>query len=454
MENKSDSNIMAVFGNIKGSYNAKKHQLTTFLTKGDTLSHYKTIVILPGIVSEIKNTSERDQERILRRKDIMNALAQGSHVCILCDNKEDALVKDLFEELSIQMFKSSQPVTQYNIRRSEFDGFLKEYGTIFSIFSVDVEDTTVICTVADIDIILPEKLDENISRRLTQPRNTFSPSRNEILRKIRQDLLSTVPKYKEEFIAGFSKKIGKGLLTILPFFVSNSGYLEFPKDDNVIWYLRSALDSHRKNIIIEPPNWIDNIKLENEIKLEKEISNLRNQIDCKQPLLDKQIKSKSILWLKDNELRDTCIEVLNEIGLATLKQDIGEEDFWIIDDSNVKIAMVECKGKDGDLVRQDISKFDEHREAREKTEKFPALLIANTHNKAGDLSEKDQPIPSNVIEKAVRMKILLTRTIDLIRLLNLIQKGILSTKNFLDHLKTSHGWLEINEEEKLKVIIK
>ena len=49
-------------------------------------------------------------------------------------------------------------------------------------------------------------------------------------------------------------------------------------------------------------------------------------------MLDKQVNFKSILWLKHNELRDNCISVLNELGIKTLKQDIGEEDFWFLND--------------------------------------------------------------------------------------------------------------------------
>jgi len=161
--------------------------------------------------------------------------------------------------------------------------------------------------------------------------------------------------------------------------------------------------------------------------------------------LAKERNLKSVLWLKHNELRDACLKLLDYMGIETLMDDKGEEDFWLLENGS-PFAICECKGLDNNLLRTDISKFDEHREAQGKDEKFPSLLIVNSFNKAGYLKSKDVPIPSNVVQKALSSKFLLIRTLDLVYLLDLIQRQKNSKENFIEILKKEHGWIAVKDD--------
>jgi hypothetical protein len=51
------------------------------------------------------------------------------------------------------------------------------------------------------------------------------------------------------------------------------------------------------------------------------------------------------------------------------------------------------------------------------------LLLVNIFNRAQDLEEKDASIPSDEIQRAIRLNLLIIRTYDLLNLLDLYQKG-------------------------------
>jgi len=148
------------------------------------------------------------------------------------------------------------------------------------------------------------------------------------------------------------------------------------------------------------------------------------------------------------------MEVFNEMGIKTLKHDIGSEDFWIVHGIDSKICICEVKGKDGSIKRQDIRDFEPNREAAGKDENFPSLLIANTHNKANTLQDKDRPIDSNVIEYASRNNILIIRTLDLLKILDMYQSSIITKQEIVDKIiSPTGGWVKIKDHE-IKIVAK
>jgi hypothetical protein len=103
---------------------------------------------------------------------------------------------------------------------------------------------------------------------------------------------------------------------------------------------------------------------------------------------------------------------------------------WITEKGNDTV-MVEVKGLDKNLTRPHISQLDEHRGAREKPDDFPALLIANSFNRASSSKEKDQAISPNEIKKAVQTNVVLLKTLDLCNAYSLIEKGARTRCDYL-----------------------
>lgn len=386
----------------------------------DGLDNYKNIIICSGIISSIKNQEERQKQAIWREREINIALKEGSHVCILCNDTDDLLFKQVLSSNSIQFIQSISHISQMEIHRPEFSTFLNKYGTSFGIFSGNESFDSVICTSSKV----------YVSALLLQ-----------------EDIMT----YKNRYILGFTLKKGSGLITLLPFFMSTARYNYEKKSDEVLSKLIDSLDTHRKNIVSEQPSWTNNVKNKLEADLEDEISRIQNvMLEPKLKLLETQYYLKSILWKKHDELRDACIKVFEELGIKTMKNDVGIEDFYLQSNSNSNICICETKGKDNDLVMGDLIKFEANRNRAGKNEYFPSLLIANTHNKANTFEEKDRPIPSNVIDKAVRNNILLMRSLDLYRLIDMYQKREVDTNIVLNKILGSKGWFQVKEDIKVK----
>jgi hypothetical protein len=377
------------------------------------------IVITTEKTMAFLNQEEQEKRVILVGRAINKALKKGIHVCILCSEPDDPLFGRILSDISMRFFKSAQHISEIAAKRSEFNTFLNNYGTAFGIFSGEPDCVIATTSRADVSALLLE----------------------EIIQKDGSD----------EYIVGFTRKKESGMITFLPFFVpSKWAGLDNRKISKMISELRRCLKTHRKNIEIEEPKWMEEIKLKTEKDLESVIAESERQITPKKEMLERQHYFKSILWFKHDELRDRCMAVLNEMRIVTRKDDIGIEDFWILDSSNADICICEVKGKDGDILKRDLRKFQDNIDAAGKDNSFPALLIANTHNKSDTLAGKDERVPPNVVEHAIRNKILIIRTLDLIKLLDLFQKGEILSDAILKKITHSYGWLKV--DQKIKIV--
>jgi hypothetical protein len=412
--------ITAVFGkNILWPLSVSKDATIRFFGLEEHGLHlYDPIIIVAGTISHALGQQKQRDQVITREREITNALKNGAHVCILCHDPGDPLFQQILSNNNLRFIRSIGHITETTVKRSEFTLFLNGYGTAFGIFSDENSLVHIISTTTKVYIsaLYPE----------------------------------SIKTHKGEYILGFSFKKYSGMMTFLPFFIS-SGQSTY--DENVyriVTVLRNALEIHKKNIFFEQPVWIDEIRLHEEDKLKSQISELENPLKQKKTELSRQQYLKSILWLKHNQLRDVCMDVFREMGMKTKEDDKGDEDFWILSDEGLPLVICEVKGKDNDVVRGDLIKFEASRDAAGKDENFPSLLIANTHNKSESLLEKDQSIVSNVIEKGVRNNIVLVRTLDLIRMLDLYQKSKITKVELQEIItKPTGGWLHVKDEIKL-----
>lgn len=120
------------------------------------------------------------------------------------------------------------------------------------------------------------------------------------------------------------------------------------------------------------------------------------------------------------------------------------EDISILDANGQLAVLGEIKGKSGGVKREYINQADSHRERAKLPEDFPTLLIINTHTRnTRTLQEKDKEIPSEQVKHAVKMNVLVLRTLDLLNLLALVQKGRVTTADILELLRSNVGWLRI-----------
>ncbi|MCZ2856329.1 MAG: hypothetical protein O2U62_04490 [Candidatus Bathyarchaeota archaeon] len=340
-------------------------------------------------------------EAIRRENEIRSALEKGRIVCFVGSHDQDYVVSGTLRSYNIQSYLIHERdiFRKLGIRRSEFKSFIDNVGaTRIAFIKTFIDD--IICSV------------------------------------------------NQHHVVGFSKRIKKGLLLHIPC-VWGSKEINYLVDH--LKKLAIGLISYSARMIQEPPSYLASFQFTNErAALDKKNRIEKEDIAPLQEKIRYYKKIKSILWLGNNNLVSATNEFLINSGFQTHVDEIYEEDLWILDEDE-KAIIIEVKSKNKNLTRVDISKFDEHREAR-KMPNLTGLLIANTFMVADSIETKDQPFPPNVIEKAVNTNVLITRTLDLCRIYEHLEKHETQPPNILlKSITGQKGWLTF-QDDKITVV--
>lgn len=336
-------------------------------------------------------------EAIRRENEVRLALEKGRTVCFIGSTVEDYVVSGILKAYRIHSsdILEGRVYRGLKIRRSEFKPFLDDVGA-----------TTQFYDEAAIDDII------------------CSTDQGHVL--------------------GFSKRIERGLLLFLPCIW---GSMEVDYITHHLKKLGRGLISYSARVIQEPPSYLSDFKFTNERVVRDKVDRIRKEeIAPLENKLKYYDKMKSILWLGDNDLVKAINEFMKSLGFETSVDEIYEEDLWILANGE-RTVIIEIKGKNGNLTRQDISKLDEHREARQVPD-LTGLLIANTFMAANSLETKNQPFPPNVIKKAVNTNVVITRTIDLCKIYDRLEiGGIRISESLLKSIIGQKGWLTLQDDE-------
>lgn len=157
---------------------------------------------------------------------------------------------------------------------------------------------------------------------------------------------------------------------------------------------------------------------------------------------------KKCICFDDELLRESVIQIFRDgFGFKIDDTDEFKEDFKIINDEGKPVVLVEVKGTNKGITRENINQADSHRERAKFDEKFPSILINNTNiKKSNSLEDKYQEVAKEQIIHSVKMNILVMRAIDLLNMLYLKEKGELTSDEFLNTLKQESGWLETSQK--------
>lgn len=197
------------------------------------------------------------------------------------------------------------------------------------------------------------------------------------------------------------------------------------------------------------PDWISAYRFDEEQGLLEERAELVSKIstiDARRKQLDKY---KAALFHSGPELTADVAAILEiALGLKVDQVDEFREDLKLLGADGKPICICEVKGINRGIKRENINQTDSHRERSGFNNQFPALLIANTNIKsASSIAEKDQEVASEQVAHAVRMHILLLRTIDLIGLLRLVLAGKMSPEGARKVILSSTGWVRVVADE-------
>lgn len=216
-------------------------------------------------------------------------------------------------------------------------------------------------------------------------------------------------------------------------------------------FLRELTDSVlslNKKVSVELPKWVNDFLLDGEAALVEEIASCEERIRLAQDKVTSLSVLKRVLVESGEELVKSVSLLTAEItGLAIDFEDNKREDCRIIDGSGNIVALVEVKGLNGNIKISNVSQAFEHRERSSGYEKLPVILIANTFiATARSVEEKDKPPEEEQIALAKKHKVLILRTLDLLRMFNAVSSGRYTKEEIVRSLLTKVGWWHFERE--------
>lgn len=212
--------------------------------------------------------------------------------------------------------------------------------------------------------------------------------------------------------------------------------------------LASAVTSTCKKLVYEVPEWADAFDFPGESKSKEEKEKFLNNVEeIDNKLLSLQ-RYKRILLLDGDLLVEAVVEVLRDgFGLNVEQDEEYREDIKLLDDNNEPIVFVEIKGTNRGVKNEYINQCDTHRERAELPSSFPSILIINTHIKRSySIEDKDKEINTQQVQHAKRNKVLILRTLDLLRLLKHLLNNKINKEMFITLMKSEYGWLKATNE--------
>ena len=212
--------------------------------------------------------------------------------------------------------------------------------------------------------------------------------------------------------------------------------------------LAEGLVSSFKKLAQELPGWTEEYRFKEEEKLLAEKDDLTKEIDVINQRIAIFNEYKKCLCYHDELLKESVISIFESgFRLPVDPEDDLKEDMKILGQDKNPVILVEVKGTNKGITRDFINQADSHRERSGFPLDFPSTLIVNTNIKnAKSLEDKYQEVAKEQVSHAVKMKILVLRTIDLLNLLYLTKAGKVTPEKVLQTLKNEHGWLKATQE--------
>lgn len=215
--------------------------------------------------------------------------------------------------------------------------------------------------------------------------------------------------------------------------------------EEYLHFLTEALTSTLSKIVLEVPAWADAFKFDEETELAKKKNEMSTEIERIDNRLAGLQQFKRLLLVYGDELVRVVVMALKDgFGFDVDQTDEFREDIKILDSQGQAVVFGEIKGTNKGARREYINQADSHRERAGLPPDFPVVLVINTHIKnARDLEEKDQVVPNEQVRHAATNKVLILRTLDLLRLLRMTMRGCITSNEVLALMREQSGWLRV-----------
>ena len=249
----------------------------------------------------------------------------------------------------------------------------------------------------------------------------------------------------ENSLSCFAVAEGRGLVYVLPAnFVAGA-------EIDLLRKLIDAIEAHSR-VALRPTTApiADSFVFTSEADVRAERDAKQQEVTTLDATLTKYVAKKDILFLRDEPLADRVPEWIQEyLSFGAHRHEEYVEDFWLLDEQGNEAVICEAKGLTENVKRQHIRQLVLHRDQRDLPDDFPALLVANTFADAETEQDKGkQRVNPLECANAVKENVLIVRTLDLVRLLDQLERELVTPQDLWKLITTEMGWLKVEGDGK------
>jgi hypothetical protein len=214
---------------------------------------------------------------------------------------------------------------------------------------------------------------------------------------------------------------------------------------NVLALLTPAIHQYRRDRIIAVPDWVDDFHFKSEEPLYLEINDLLGKVNRLESELASWKDYKAILASSGIYLRNKLVALFESVFGLRVQCIDREERFLIVKDNDSPIALMQSDASQGALELNSIEALAHSRQQHGFSNSFPAVLLINSHMAITNIGERSAAtVGQEILQTAASQNILVIRTIDLLFLLNHLEKSSNKKNRLLALLTSGGGWLKAN----------
>jgi hypothetical protein len=297
---------------------------------------------------------------------------------------------------NIRIGQTNEQIISADVKRGEFNTFLKKWGGSYNYFRPYVNDS--------VDDIIYER---------------------------------------GNFQVGFTIDKFNGTIVYLPL---QKNIADSDDHKEAINCLLDSLLTYKAKRLQKIPEWAEEPLFENEKMLVEQKSELLSKLQTVESQIVPFSEVKSLLIASEYKLQTAVFDFVSKhLGIKTERIEKFLEDFWILDEKNAKIVICEVKSIAKGFKKSAIYDVYNHRQSNSLEETFPALLFVNYNLQAGSWAKKDVPIQQADIKIAIDNNVLIVRIEDLVRAWDAIGNNKFTKQELIKAFTTERGWLEFKD---------
>jgi hypothetical protein len=242
--------------------------------------------------------------------------------------------------------------------------------------------------------------------------------------------------------------LGQGAIYVLPFHVASIRASYNPLVRSILTAIGAYEADDDESAL---PPFVEDLRLPGEVDLLARIEKLREETQVAEGKAARLKEYRQMIGrASGDELERLVIKALNVVLTRTGweardRPDLKAEDFWIVEEGQDRV-LAEVKGVGGSVNRQAVNQVDNHRAEHElAVEEVPGVLVINTFRNSDDEGQRKTPVSADVARHAVRLNVLVLRSLDLYFLLNRALAGEEMGKVLVEALQAGGGWLQVTE---------